>query len=661
MSTITGTVTQSVTIGSGGYASPLTIAAGATVAISGYYAAIYSANAASITNLGSVTSTYGSGVQLAAGGSLDNTGRIDGYLAGVLISGAAGTVTNSGRIQAGSYYGTAGVSLGAGGTVDNSGTAALIEGYAYGVEISGGAGTVTNAGSIKGGSGIVINHAGAEATNTGTVTATGVGGGGIGIALYRGGSISNDGTAALVDASGDAILIEGSAGTVTNSGTLQSQYGFAAALKAGGAFDNAGYASGGVYVGAGGTVVNSGTIAAGSTAVVLAYGGLVNNTGSIAGSIGIDALSYATVVNSDLISAKGRGGVGVYLYAGGSVTNSGSIGARGFGSAAIALLYDGGITNTGTVKATGVAGSGIVIYGYGNVDNSGTAALIRGFIGVYDVGAVGTVTNSGVIKGGGAAGTGIDLAGGGTVVDSGIVSGAVAIYFGGYGDSLLQLAPGASISGKVVASGTANLIELTSAAASGTLSGLGDFSGFYQITLDAGAAWRMSGDASFATITSDGTILAEGGDDLVLGAFGGGTGTVEVASSGTAEFKAAVGAGQSFLFTDKTGTLRLDHASAFAAAIGGFHSGDVIDLFGQAATKLAFANGQLKVFHGRTLLETLKVAGKFVTADFVHKSDGHGGTDITLIAGHIAGQGAGPPTDFAAGVTGPPDFWTMPG
>lgn len=656
MSTITGNLTQPVTIGSGGYTSPLTIAAGATVAIDSFYAAIYSSTPASVTNLGTVVSTYSYGIQLSGGGSVANAGTaslIEGYFSGVSISGSAGTVTNLGTILAGSTYATAGVSLGAGGSVDNSGTASLIEGYSYGVEISGGAGTVTNAGTIEGGSGIVLESAGAEATNSGTVLATGSGGNGI--ALYDGGSVYNGGAGALVEAANDAILVEGATGTVTNAGTLKSRSGFAVALDAGGTFDNKGDASGGVYLGASGTVVNSGTIAAGSKAVFLADGGVVNNTSSIAGQIGVYGLGSVSLVNSGLISAKGHASSGVYLYAGG-VTNSGIITAKDSGSAGIILATSGTITNTGTVASTGLGGAGIVLYAGGNVYNSGTASLIKGAVGVYDIAGTGTVTNGGVIAGSEASGTGVDLAKGGTVVDSGAISGVLAVYLGGSGNNLLELDPGASISGSVVAKGTSNLLELTSAAATGTLSGLSEFTGFDQVTINAGAVWRMSGSDPGLTASNNGTILVEGGDTLVLGAVSG-SGTVSVASFGTVEFAGAVATGQTFVFSDATDTLQLGDANAFAATIKDFRPGDIIDLFGQAATKLAFSSGKLKVFDGQTLLETLQVSGSFKTHEFALQSDGHGGTEITLKVGAASAS-----PDVVAGIgTGPPDWWTLPG
>ncbi|HVH80084.1 MAG TPA: hypothetical protein VM782_11885, partial [Stellaceae bacterium] len=106
MSTITGTITNTVTIGtSGNYASPLTVASSGAVETSG-------------------TAIYGPNTQ-------------------------AWTVADYGTIEA-TGAGSIGVYLEDGGSVANTGSTAVIEGGAYGVKIAAAAGTVANAGTISG-------------------------------------------------------------------------------------------------------------------------------------------------------------------------------------------------------------------------------------------------------------------------------------------------------------------------------------------------------------------------------------------------------------------------------------------------------------------------------------------------------------------------------
>ena len=164
VSTITGTVSNGITLGQAGYTSPLRItptgvvsnSSGAAVYASGTYAN------PSIINQGTIRATDGfDAIKLKDGGSVANNTKgalIQGYT-GVDISGAAGVVTNSGTIAGTGTYG-GGVLLEAGGSVQNSG---FIQGgpalvvYSYGykfhvggaVTVEGGAGTVSNSGTIR--------------------------------------------------------------------------------------------------------------------------------------------------------------------------------------------------------------------------------------------------------------------------------------------------------------------------------------------------------------------------------------------------------------------------------------------------------------------------------------------------------------------------------
>src|SRR5580698_1139618 len=163
-STITTNVTNSVTLGSGAYPGPLTIAAGGSVdptasganAIYGATAGVYLLNQGSVlggaglyvsTGIGV---TGGAGVDLAASGTITNSGVIGGGAGGntggsaggaggigILLS-AGGTVTNSGTIAGGAGgngvlsggVGGIGVDLAAGGSVGNAaGTARISGGY----------------------------------------------------------------------------------------------------------------------------------------------------------------------------------------------------------------------------------------------------------------------------------------------------------------------------------------------------------------------------------------------------------------------------------------------------------------------------------------------------------------------------------------------------
>lgn len=254
--TISSTITNSVTLGAGGYGSPLTVTSTGDIApasaggVGIYVAPRYAAG--SITNDG----TIGGGTGSAASYALAGTGGD-----GISIVGTA-NVTNNMLIVGGkggaSYYGGnggVGVDLHGGGTLTNLGTISGGVGYGkstgLGIGGTGGAGlildslytageTVSNAGLIVGGYGGIGYNAGAgasgvsisngdELVNTGTIMG-GSGGvssnpgfsgtGGVGVFL-DGGILLDSGT-----------IIGGYSGNQGATGGAAIQFGTAASTLA---------------------------------------------------------------------------------------------------------------------------------------------------------------------------------------------------------------------------------------------------------------------------------------------------------------------------------------------------------------------------------------------------------------------------------------------
>jgi hypothetical protein len=483
MATITGTVTNEVTLGTGTYTSPLTIAGTAAVSVSSI-AAIYGPNtqAWTVANYGTVFNSGSFGVELLNGGSVANTGTalIQGYDEGIYIAGSAGTVTNSGTIRGTSAFGFP-VDLTAGGTVDNSG---MIRGGIFAVEIAGSAGTVTNTGTIigdfgPGGAGVYLRAGGSIGNTTaglieggvtiagvGTVTNSGYIVGHIrgGVVLGGGGSVNNSGT--IDNVYGVAM---GGLGTLTNSGTILGNIGDGVALRAGGYVDNSGTIQGatGVYI-TSGTAIDSGTIVASVTN---------SGTGLIQGNTGVSITGAAgTVTNSATII--GTSGDGVYLKAGGIVNNSGTIqGLSDFQDVGVYIAGSAGtLINSGVISAVNPAGRGVYLAAGGSVNNSGT---IQGFVDFGDTGGgAGTLTNSGTILG-----NDIDLFAGGSIENmAGLIGGRVEIN--GSGGSVINLA-------RMISPAVGPVISLVGGSIynSGTISGAG--------AIDIGAG----------TVTNFGTIL----------------------------------------------------------------------------------------------------------------------------------------------------------
>jgi hypothetical protein len=419
-------------------ASPLTIAAGVTVANPtgpGIYSALSSY--VSIANSGIVTAgAYG--IDLAAGGGIANLGTaliaggggiltngnltlynaahatIYGQNYGVGVLNGSGTVDNFGTIQG---AGGGGLYLALGGTVTNQ-SHATIEAAGYGVRAPGGVATVTNAGSISSSqeAGIVL-QAGGSVNNSGIVAgykygvrSIGAGnvyndgfiistrtGYGDGVLLQDGGSLGNTGTI-LSNFYGASVLM--AIGTVVNEGTIESAQAAGIYLQDGGSVNNDGIVEGykyGIRSIDAADVYNGGFIAStrpsGGAGALLQGGGSLGNTGTILSNFyGVFVASaIGTVVNSGTI--EGSQGGGIYLLAGGSVNNGGIVAGYRYGIRSIGAAN---VYNDGFVASTRAgSGFGLVLQGGGSLGNTGT--ILSDFYGAFVTGAVSTVVNSGTI------------------------------------------------------------------------------------------------------------------------------------------------------------------------------------------------------------------------------------------------------------------------
>ena len=229
---------------------------------------------------------------------------------------------------------------------------------------------------------------------------------------------------AITGASG--VYLTGSAGTLTNSGTITAT----AAL---GAF--------GVYVGDGATIINSGRIISPAADFSIQFknsGFLSNSSSGYIGSGGIDfggTSGAVTLVNAGTI--VDNSGPGIVLYGnGGTVTNSGTITASSFG------VYGGNLAASGTIV----------------VSNSGRISGDTDGVFINNAAVRGAVTNTGTIIG--TTGVGVYLLGGGTIIDSGTITGGVnAVQFGGTGSNLLVLENGYKLVGTVAGSGAVGAID----------------------------------------------------------------------------------------------------------------------------------------------------------------------------------------------------------
>jgi len=484
------------------------------------------------------------GIELDAGGAVTNQAGATISSAGTgIIAQSPSTVDNLGLIQGGS----AGAGVYLYGTLTNASTG-TITGEKYGVT---GTASLVNAGTIQG---------------TGT--------NGVGVELHNAASVTNAASGHIL---GTHIgLYEHGDGTIHNAGLIGGSAGF------------------GVQLGNGGTIVNqAGATITGLTGVSALYGaidnsGIITGTGTAFGSAGVNIFK-GTVTNEagGTISAAGYYGVTMYrstLVNAGTIENSFSQGAG--------VFFNGGGALTNAAGALITGHRGIATNGFGTIDNFGTITgaqygIVLNGGGVVLNAAGGTIagiegghltlTNAGAI---GANSNGIALlAGDATVVNTGVISGGTGgaavlyghndvvenrgtivgnLYFEGSQTNRLILGVGSVFEGTAIAfasTGGSTIELVASAAATGTLSGLGSqFSGFHTVTIDSNAAWDIGGaisgfygvaidgfnnhdrlDLTNLAYAAGGTATLNGSNKLVISEGGTAVATIQLDASVTGE------------------------------------------------------------------------------------------------------------------------------
>ena len=595
--TISSLVTTSVTLGSAGYPSPLTITSTGRIAPS-----VYGAVGILLPSLGSLASIVNQGAVSAMEGGYGRTGGVGGN--GIDLNSPA-VLTNSGVIAAGvggySNYngglGGTGLDVQASSTVVNSGQifggtggyGFYTPGIAGGGVVLDGSATLSNTGLILGGTGGRSNSYNVYAYRTIT--------GGIGVSTGSEAVVSNTGH------------ITGGAGGYTDQSSTYQIVG------------NSGAA--GVALGAASTLSNGGTITGGMGGV----GGVATYT--IQGGNGGEGadLAAATATNTGLIAGGagnygfldgGNGGAGVYVSAYGAFTNKGNVvgGAGGIsnvrygGAGGIGLAVSTYATATNSGHITGGAGGA-----GGNQAYFGDGGL-QGGAGAYVLG--GKLVNTATITGGAGGATPGDTNNNGVHHDNGGYGGA-GIQLGGYFTS-----PGGSnlsaINYGLVRGGVGG--NITSYEGTAGVGGAGAFvlDGIFTNhgSIFGGAGGGLAGQDptdALATAGGVGVRIDQGASLLNTGTIQGGTGGVTV-------YTGANGGGGVYIaggtFTDSGvvrggygGTTEINGARGDAIYMGGSIGGTLILNAGAVLVGNVVAHAPAYSFPA--VKDVLEVAGSSAT------------------------------------------------
>jgi hypothetical protein len=393
-----------------------------------------------------------------------------------------------------------------------------------------------------------VGGAGVTATNIQPSTISNLGnvdGTTNGITLTDGGVVTNgsssDTSALIQGTTAVGVLIDGGAGSVTNSGSILG----------GPRVSGTGV---GVWLKAGGKVVNTAPGSISGEDGVGVYGGTADviNAGSIVGEVG-GGLGNGIDLQQGRLSNEATGSI--YGFSGGVLINGGPVTVSNAGSingSFIGVVFingsSGNVDNDGSITA-GYAGVDMAFSGYPTVSGltNGLNGSIHGGSDGVIAGPSGVIRNDGSISGGsngvfvrggsvtnGAAGNssavisgnvGISFQGPGSITNFGTIegTGGTALTFVSSSAKLIEEGTGV-LDG--MASGGGGTLELGNKAGVGTLSGLGStVTGFVTTIVDKFSVWSLSGPSTLAKNTA----LDNNGTLTLLG---------NVVSSGTIANKA---------------------------------------------------------------------------------------------------------------------------
>ncbi|WP_291365761.1 Hint domain-containing protein [Acetobacter sp. UBA5411] len=357
------------------------------------------------------------------------------------------------------------------------------------------------------------------------------------------------------------------------------------------------------------------------------YGGVVLNNGTITGARhAITSSENAIVINGVAGTILGRDGSGVGSDGDGTVFNYGTITGAYDGSGTgdgDGVDIDGyaTITNYGTIEGTGASGNGSdglpngsegVSIGGGDILNAANAVISGANNGILvDNSSEGnapyatTIVNAGTIQGLDGYGIHITDTFGDTITNAGYISGTTYAILLGSGDDTLNILTGSEIDGTVDGGAGSNTVNLVG---TGTFNGADNFQ-----TMTVSGNWVLTGDQSYSLVAlnTDATLTLEGA------AFS--TQTIAFSSSGT---------------------LILDAADSFSAAVVNMSASDYIDFSAltYSADATVQASGNTVTVTSGSTTYTLTVSLADTVNQFALAADEDGSLLLTAVVCFLPGS-----------------------
>ena len=474
-------------------------------------------------------------------------------------------------------------------TTIGSGASLELEGARAQILTDGGASSALS--GLAENDGTLALQAGATLTTTESLTNAGTFNIEGGSAATLGGTLTNNG----------ALEIDGATLTttesLTNARTFNIEGGSAATL--------------------GGQLTNDGALnidGANATATALVNNGTLVVQSYQAGwaSLILSGAAASTLTGSVCVSAAAS-----VQFGSGKIMTIGSGASLELDGRLAKVLTDGGASsalssltaNYGTLSLQGeisyTSQDGAFLITTTSLTNAGTINIDTGSIsGGSHMTLGGTLSNDGALNIGNTslwgAFTGVSVAG---LTNSG----SIALRGSSYGSYLLAITGAATSSGDIDIGAGAHL-------------GV------------AGSFTQTGGSTTVAGSLGASSINANGGLLHFASAVTSSVGALNIGSSGTLAFDAAVDAKQGVNFAAAGGTLALGDGADFKGKVSNFALSDAIDLLGQGITGLAYSgsatSGILTVTGSGGTIAALSFAGDYTTSSFTFASDGHGGSMI---------------------------------